>query len=186
MNFEEISNVLDANEKPVAHASSFTFSFVEADSIGSISNFEGRMSFVLTVIDDTNGRDMPVLRAGLHDTSFIANHGLAIATKSIVARRPAILSLYDSSVLEEAEAAVLTLESKVSSFNLDINNAIVNEWEPLIEPHCLAATIERQSGNSSSPGQCSFVMRDQIDRSEHGPLEFVCVNVSPLVLFLFD
>lgn len=185
MNFEEISNVLDANEKSVEEDSSFTFSFVEADSIGNISNFEGRMSFVLTVIDDTNGRDMPVLRAGLHDTSFTANHGLATATKSIVARRPAILSVCESSVFEEDEAAVLTLESKVLSFNLDFNNAIVNEWEPLIEPHCLAATIERQSGNPRSPGQCSFVIRDQIDCSEHGPLEFVCVNVSPLLTFLF-
>lgn len=176
--FEEISCLFKPHENSTSQDRTWTLSFVEADSVTTISNLEGKMSLVLTLIDDTVGRDMPVLRAGINDTSFIASRGLAIPTKSIVAHRPAILSLHPREASEEAESAVLTLELKVSSLNLDFNNAIVNQWEPLIEPHCLAATIEHQRGNLHAPGQISVVIRDQIDHAEHGPLDFICVNVS--------
>ena len=177
--FEEVSRQISSNElSMMANEKPYTLSFVEADSasLGTVSNFEGKLSFMLTVIDDTNGRDMPVLRAALKEISFIANHGLSVTTKKINVRRPLILTLDQSKGNDSS--AVFTMESEINSFNLDFNNAIINQWEPIIEPHCLQAKIERQPGNGSQLGQCSIVLCDQISQTSYTPIDFICINVS--------
>mmetsp|Transcript_5233 Transcript_5233/g.11858 ORF Transcript_5233/g.11858 Transcript_5233/m.11858 type:complete len:2963 (-) Transcript_5233:1016-9904(-) len=178
LKLEEVFHQLASNEKSVLKDKFYSLSFVEADSAvwGNVSNFEGKLSLMVTVIDDTNGRDMPVIRAGLKETSFVANHGLAISTNTIDARRPSLLSFDQNK--DSDSPTLFTLESEISSFNFEYNNAIINQWEPIIEPHCLVATIERQSGNGLQPGQCSIVISDRNKQSNPGPIDFICVNVS--------
>ena len=178
LTFDKVVDELVSNESSSSTQgeSSYTLSFVEVDSSawGNISNFEGKLSFNLTVIDDTNGRCMPILRAGVNETSFIANHGLAHPTRSINARRPSLLTLDDGqNQANGSTSAVLSFESEISSFTLEYNNATINQWEPIIEPHYLVAIIEYQSGE-----QCSVIIGDHNDQSDPSPADFICINVS--------
>lgn len=183
LTFEEVSHQLATHETSDLKDTNYTLHFVEAESAawGNISNFEGKLSFVLTLIDDTNGRDMPVLRAGLKETSFIAKHGLAVATNAIDARRPLLLA-FDKNHGSDSSAVFIS-QSNISTLYVEFNNAMINQWEPILEPHCLTATLERQGGNGLQPGQCSIVISDRSSsQPDPGPIDFICVNVSFVVL----
>lgn len=177
MLYEEISDRLTSNELS-RNGESFTLTFIESDSSswGSISNFEAKVSLALTLIDDTSGRDMPVIRASLNGTSFFAHHGLGVATKAIHARRPLLLCLNQA---EGTDSPVLTLESEIASLSIEYNNAIINHWEPILEPHYFVASIERQCGNGIHPGQCSMKIRDHPENTQPDPVGFICLNVRP-------
>ncbi|KAL7555190.1 hypothetical protein ACHAWF_018839 [Thalassiosira exigua] len=180
LTYEEVVDQLKSNE--TRHDETYTLSLIETDSTswGKVSHFEGKLGLTLTIIDDTNGRDMPVIRAGLKQMSFAAKHGLAIATTKIQARRPSILD-FDQHNSDDS-SSVLTLESQVSRLKLDFYNAPINEWEPILEPHFLRAAIERQPGTGSFPGQFDIVISDHTQSAEPSPLEFICVNVSDSAL----
>ncbi len=148
----------------------YVVSFVEADSAvwGVITNFDAMLSFKLTLVDDTSGRDMPVLRTGMSGTSVVAAHGLTTATKRIKAKRPSLLS-YDQNKSVDSTTRVLTVESQISSVEMEYYNAITNQWEPLIEPHSIGASIERQG----------HLMNVKLgEQMEASPVDFFCINVS--------
>lgn len=158
------------NDKP------YVISFVEADSKiwGVITNFDAMVSFKLTLVDDTSGRDMPVLRTGISGTSVVATHGLTTATKRIKTKRPSLLSCVPNES-RDAPTTVFTVESEISSVEVEYYNAITNQWEPLIEPHSIGASIERQGH------LMNVKLGDHPDKQNmeaNSPVDFFCINVS--------
>ena len=128
LTLDDVSKQLASEESSVGDDKPYTLSFVEADSWGNVSNLEGKLSVALTLIDDTKGRDLPILRVGVKDTSFIMNHGLGISTKTITTQMPLLLNFDQNKAVESA--AVLTLEAEISTLTLEYNNARINQWEP--------------------------------------------------------
>jgi len=178
---EEVCQQLTSYEESDLKDKYYTLSFVEAGSSawGNISTFEGKLGLSLTVIDDTNGRDMPVLRAGMNNASFAINHGLAVRTKTINVQPPAILSSTREGKLQGSNNSVVTVESEVQRFSVEYNNANINHWEHIIEPHCLMTRIEFQNGNGTQPGQSSILICDNNNQSSDlSPIDFICINVS--------
>ena len=130
LTLDDVSKRLASKESSVGDGKPYTLSFVEADSStwGTLSLLEGKLSVALTLIDDTNGRDLPILRVGVKDTSFIMNHGLGVLTTTITTQRPLLLNFDQNEAVESA--AVLTLEAEISTLTLEYNNARINQWEP--------------------------------------------------------
>jgi hypothetical protein len=172
---EEALLLLSSYESSIQNAKTYVISFVEADSAmwGVITNLDVKLSFKLTLVDDTSGRDMPVLRTGINGTSLVAAHGLTTSTKRINAKRPSLIS-YDPDESCDFPTGVLTVESEISSVEVEYYNASVNQWEPLIEPHCIGASIERQGH------LLSVELGDQLHKRnmEASPVDFFCINVS--------
>jgi len=178
---EEVCQQLTSYEESDLKDKYYSLSFVEADSSAweNISTFEGKLGLSLTVIDDTNGRDMPVLRAGMNNASFVIDHGLAVTTKAINVQPPAILSTTAEGQLQGSNHLVVTVESEVQRFSVEHNNANINRWEHIIEPHCLMAKLEHQNGIASQPGQTSILICDNNGQSSDlSPIDFICINVS--------
>ena len=172
---EDVLLLLSSYESSIQNVKPYVVSFVEADSAmwGVITNFDAKLSFKLTLVDDTSGRDMPVLRTGMGGTSLVAAHGLTAATKRIKAKRPSLLS-YDPNESFDSPTAVLTVESEISSVEVEYYNAIINQWEPLVEPHSIGASFERQGH------LLSVKLGDHLNKqiTEASPVDFVCINVS--------
>jgi hypothetical protein len=172
---EEALLLLSSYESSIQNVKPYVISFVEADSAmwGVITNLDVKLSFKLTLVDDTSGRDMPVLRTGMDGTSLFAAHGLTTSTKRINAKRPSLVS-YNPDESCDSPNGVLTVESEISSVGVEYYNASVNQWEPLIEPHCIGASVERQGH------LLSVKLGDQLHKRnmEASPLDFFCINVS--------
>jgi len=178
---EEVCQQLTSYEESASKDKYYSLSFVELDSSawGNISTFEGKLGLSLTIIDDTNGRDMPVLRAGMNNACFAINHGLAVTTKTINVQPPAILSSTEEGQLQGSNNSVVTMESEVQRFSVEYNNANINHWEHIIEPHCLMTRLEHQNGNGTQPGQSSILICDNNSQSSDlSPIDFICINVS--------
>ena len=178
---EDALPLLSSFESSVENAKSYVVSFVQADSStwGVITNLHARLSFKLTLIDDTRGRDMPVLRTGVGGTTIVATHGMTTATERIKVKRPALLTLNPNESCDSS-AGVFTIESKISSVEVEYYNATINLWEPLVEPHSILASIERQGR------LLSVKMGDQLYKRklEASAIDFFCINVSRSVSLL--
>ena len=186
--FVEVCQRISSYEISELHQS-YTMSFVEADTSiwGTVSHFDSKLSINLTVIDDTNGRDMPIFRIGLNKMALKANHGLIIPTKSLNVRWPTVLSLSSTNQIQvnENSSPVSSFTTQIESLTMDYNNAVINQWEPIIEPHYLVGRVEHQSGNGSHPGQSTIIICDQYE-GNHTPLDFICVNVSDSAVHLLS
>lgn len=177
---EEALHLLSSYESPTQNSKVYVISFVEADSseLGVITNFDVKLSFKLTLVDDTRGRDMPVLRIGV-EGSLVAALGLTTATKRIKAKRPSLIS-YKPDEFCDSPSGVLVVESEISSVEFEYYNAIINQWEPLVEPHCIGASIERQGH------LFSIKLGDRLYKQnmESTPVDFLCINVSQTFFFM--
>ena len=172
---EEALLLLSSYESSIQNGKPYVISFVVADSAmwGVITNFDVKLSFKLTLVDDTSGRDMPVLRTGMDGTSLVAAHGLTTATRRIKPRRPSLIS-YNPDESCDSPTGVLTVESEISSVEVEYYNATINQWEPLIEPHSIGASIERQGH------LLNVKLGDHLHQQnmESSPVDFFCINVS--------
>lgn len=174
---EEVLHLISSYESSANTSREYVISFVEADSsvLGVVTKFDAKLSFKLTLVDDKDGRDMPVMRIGLDGTSLFAAHGLTIAAKRINAKRPPLISYNpDENPNRASPSGVLTVESEISSMDVEYYNATISQWEPLIEPHCIGASIERQGH------LFSVKLGDQLNRQnmETTPVDFFSINVS--------
>ena len=182
-NFDETCKKIASLEACCADPSAFTMSFVQADAEawGHASRFNGKLAVSLTVLDDAGGSHMPVLRAGLQETSISIAHGAHTPTEYIKVQDSHLLDYredVDKDIDRTTRAPILIAEIQ-TMFNCDFFNPYINHWEPIVESHFLQATIERQAGNSAQAGQCCVVLRDQsTDKVDLTPNEFVCLNVS--------
>ena len=178
---EEALHLISSYESSIQNSKTYVVSFVEANSSvwGVVTKFDAKLSFKLTLVDDTSGRDMPLVRIGMDGTSLFAAHGLTIATKRINAKRPSLTS-YNPDESCDSPSGVLTVESEISSMEVEYYNAIINKWEPLIEPHCIGASVERQGH------LLSVKLGDQLYKQnmESTPVDFFCINVSHKILLL--
>lgn len=187
--YEDMHLVLRPRESQEMDGSTYTLTFVEADSSSwqGVTTFNLLLSLKITLIDDTNGRDMPVLRAGIKESSVNAEHGLGTVTTTIDARRPTLLSLApDADSTRYTNKRTMTIKSDTRSFNVEYYNALINQWEPLIEPHYIGALAERQGGNGFHTGLFSIVLTDHIrsiEPTHPTPIDFVCINVSLSLFF---
>lgn len=176
---EEVLHLISSYESSTNNSREYVISFVEADSsvLGVVTKFDAKLSFKLTLVDDKDGRDMPVMRIGLDGTSLFAAHGLTVATKRITAKRPPLIS-YNPGENPASSSGVLTVESEISSMDVEYYNAIISQWEPLIEPHCIGASIERQGH------LFSIKLGDQLYKQnmESTPVDFFSINVSRDIL----
>ena len=127
-------------------------------------------NFKLTVINDINGRDMPILRASLKGTNVHMERGLGLKTNSIQAPTPSILKFCGKDVNEGAiySSPFSDLSEAIMKFNaegetcIEYYNARVALWEPMLEPQLLQILCECQQGNSKlkRPGSLAIALSD--------------------------
>jgi hypothetical protein len=137
----------------------------------------------LTVIDDINGRDMPLIRSTMENLQFCFDQGFGLATQMIAVCPPSILKLdssrlstgtspsHNSSYGKSASFAKCSDASEVimkacieSVVGIEYYNPRLAIWEPLLEPCRLRFVMERQAGNAATdpprPGHLSILMSD--------------------------
>ena len=149
-------------------------------------------SVKLTLIDDINGRDMPLLRGNLDNISINFKRGFNLKTQSIDVKPPLILTLprtsnenynYNANIrLPKSDLSELIIKLKLEArAALEYYNARIAFWEPLMEESGVKMKLEYQKGNSrfSRPGNLAFILSDGasfdscIDNSS-----LICLNIT--------
>lgn len=153
-------------------------------------------SLSLTVIDDINGRDMPLMQASTEKLQFCLDQGLGLPTQMIAVCPPSIFNL-DSAfpcsikrpsqsssygkapvVIKCSDASEVIMKACVeSTIGVEYYNPRLALWEPLLEPCRLRCAIERQAGNVKTepprPGHISVFISDGeniVDRKKKFPI----------------
>lgn len=162
----------------------YTLIFLEADASnwGSVDKVEISIAGLkLSLIDDINGRDMPLLRGGLSDFNLHLRQGMGLKTSAIKTSTPSLLYL-PGSILSPSKSKMkpsktqyipvsdlseLILKFKMEAqIGLEYYNARIGMWEPLIEACRLQMQVERQSGNlhlkKPRAGSLSLLVSDNL------------------------
>eukprot|EP00957_Ditylum_brightwellii_P199171 15182467-Ditylum_brightwellii.AAC.1 len=158
---------------------SYTITFLEAESSqwSCVDAVDITVSGItLTLIDDINGRDMPILRGALKTIDIHLERGLGIKTNVINATAPTILSpvinkksspevlnngLVPFQIRKGSSGDLLPRTTDLSEIVLKVKsdarigleyyNARIAQWEHLIEPHQFQIYFELQKGNPMLP-----------------------------------
>ncbi len=157
---------------------SLTFLTISSRDWGTVDNFNINISEIkLTIIDDINGRDMPLLRGSMNSLSFHLDRGLGLATKSIDVSPPYILhhcynamkllgnktsnnldnssyginpDMYTAPVSDDSlknGSEAINIISLSSRISLDYYNSKLAIWEPFLESCHLQIDTELQKGD---------------------------------------
>jgi len=198
--FKGISEFLDiaASSQKKIEIGTYTLTFLDAtsDDWGALDKVDIVISEIkLTLIDDINGRDMPLLRGTLNSVALKFERGLGLKCDSIKAAPPSLLtmrqlplqmpssdarisSLYVFSDLTEA----ITRTCASAEIHIDYYNARIAVWEPLVEPALLSIEVESQKGNKSTSnpraGALSVSISDFRPADDLEGLPFMCFNVT--------
>ena len=176
----------------------FTLTFLDAtaDDWGAVDKVDIVVAGIkLTLIDDINGRDMPLLQGTLQSLAIKMERGLGLDCNFIKVSPPSILmaeeamkySLDSPSINEVPVISDLTeVITKVCAnveIQLDYYNARIAVWEPLVESSCLSTEFESQRGNRSTerprPGAFSIAISDnEGPDADSAKQPYVCINIS--------
>ena len=176
----------DESNKSRRMQSTYTLTFLEATSSDWAYMDKVEIAIAglkLTVIDDINGRDMPLLRGSLTDFDFYLRRGMGLKTFSIAVSPPSMFRIPKSLrsnpakiSLEKADLPVsdpseiiIKIKTEVNS-GLEYYNARIALWEPIIEPYWMQVQIEWQAGNHCTSkfrsGNLSFFVSDKIIKND--------------------
>ncbi|KAL7473779.1 hypothetical protein ACHAXS_014457 [Conticribra weissflogii] len=177
VSYEGAKHFLLMKESDQVDHGTYTLTFVEASSSlwQDVTTVNFVLSLKVTFIDDTNGRDMPVIRVGVSETTMTAKHGIGVQTELLSPRQPLLLS---SAHNKHGNKRTLNAKLEADSIFVEYYNALINQWEPFIEPHFVGALFERLGGDSLHSSLCSIAIYDHIEKSRLNSSDFVCVNLS--------
>jgi hypothetical protein len=167
---------------------SLTFLELNPEDLGQVDKIDIVITGMkLTVIDDINGRDMPLLRKNLQSVAVKVERGVGLECNSIDVTEPFIsirptpgyCQLIDCQEVLVELSEIITRFCLSAEISIDYYNARIAVWEPLVEPAHLSMEIESQKGRQSSPGLLSVAISDfqpsDICRSNQ---PFVCLNIT--------
>ena len=198
--FKDISEFLEisASSQNKIEIGTYTLTFLDAtsDDWGALDKIDIVIAGIkLTLIDDINGRDMPLLRGTLNSVALKIERGLGLKCDSIKAAYPSLLTLRqlpfrmpssDAQIISQyvfsdlTEAITRTCAS--AEFHIDYYNARIAVWEPLVEPALLSFEVESQKGNKSTSdpraGALSVSISDFRPADDLEGLPFMCFNVT--------
>jgi len=151
----------------------FSLTFLEAESEcwPTYDQFDVQIAGLrLTLIDDVNGRDMPVLRSNIERFCAHIERGLRLETSAIEVEPPLLLTWH---ALESDDAPAYQVSDLSEAINrvhvqaelgLEYYNARIAIWEPFLEPQLLRILYERQKGNTElnqpRPGSIAVEISD--------------------------
>ena len=151
----------------------FSLTFLEAESEcwPVYDRFDVQIAGLrLTLIDDINGRDMPVLRANIERFCAHVERGFGLETSAVALDPPLLLTLPSLESADAPDCQVSDLSESVNrvhvqaELGLEYYNARIAVWEPLLEPQLLRILYERQKGNAElaqpRPGSIAFEISD--------------------------
>jgi len=151
----------------------FSLTFLEADSEcwPTYDRFDVQIAGMrLTLIDDINGRDMPVLRANMESVRAHMERGLHLETSAVELAPPLLLTLPSADFSDAPPCQVSDLSEVINrvhvqaELGLEYYNARIAIWEPFLEPQLLRVLYERQTGNSElaqpRPGSIAVEISD--------------------------
>lgn len=198
--FDSINEYLKASSTSIGQKSNigtYTLTFLDASSKdwGALDKVDIVIAGIkLTLIDDINGRDMPLLRGTLHSVALKIERGLGLKCDSIKVAPPSLLtmrqipcqppsSVWTSSLCVLSDLTeVITRICASAEVCVDYYNARIAVWEPLLEPALLSVELESQKGNKSTSHPRSGAM--SVSFSDFRPLDdmeslpFMCLNVT--------
>lgn len=170
---------------------SLTFLKAKSEKWGNVDKLDVVISNIkLTLIDDINGRDMPLLRSNFENVMMKVERGIGLECNSIQVKSPSIFSLLGPDETSALPYVIHDLSETISKLygnaeiSIDYYNARNANWEPLIESFFVSGEVENQMGSvdrlNSRPGElsvaiCDFKV-DHDDRATAQPL--ICVNFS--------
>ena len=170
---------------------SYTITFLDAtaDDWGAIDKVDIVVAGIkLTIIDDINGRDMPLLRGTLRSVAFKMERGVGLDCNCIQIRPPSILmvgeTMKDEIPVKSDLTEIVTKMCASAELQLDYYNARIAVWEPLVESSCLCAELESQKANQCvdrpRPGALSLAISDYLgsDLIDVVKQPYVCINVT--------
>lgn len=151
----------------------FSLTFLEAESEcwPVYDRFDVQIAGLrLTLIDDINGRDMPVLRANIKRFCAHIERGFGLETSAVALEPPLLLTLPSVESADAPDCQVSDLSESVNrvhvqaELGLEYYNARIASWEPFLEPQLLRILYERQNGNTElaqpRPGSIAFEISD--------------------------
>lgn len=198
--FEGTSEFLNTCENEISgEEETFTLTFLDAnsDDWGVVDKLDIVIAGIkLTLIDDINGRDMPLLQGILQSMALKMERGLGRDCDFIRVDPPSILkaekalvlhrnlpSICDVPVTSDLTEVITKVCANVE-VQLDYYNARIAVWEPLVESSCLSTEFESQRGNNSifhtRPGAFSIAISDYEGNSNVDSVKqpYVCINLS--------
>ena len=168
--YEGIINMLSAKS---SSKEAFSLTFLEADSEcwPTYDRFDVQIAGMrLTLIDDINGRDMPVLRANVENIRAHVERGLHLETSAVELAPPLLLTLPSTDFSDAPACQVSDLSEVINrvhiqaELGLEYYNSRIAIYEPLTEPQLLRALYERQMGNTElaqpRPGSIAVEISD--------------------------
>lgn len=151
----------------------FSLTFLEAESEcwPVYDRFDVQIAGLrLTLIDDINGRDMPVLRANIKRFCAHIERGFGLETSAVALEPPLLLTLPSLESADAPDCQVSDLSESINrvhvqaELGLEYYNARIAVWEPFLEPQLLRILYERQKGNTElaqpRPGSIAFEISD--------------------------
>lgn len=168
--YEGIVNMLSAKS---SSKEAFSLTFLEADSEcwPTYDRFDVQIAGMrLTLIDDINGRDMPVLRANVENIRAHVERGLHLETSAVELAPPLLLTLPSTDFSDAPACQVSDLSEVINrvhvqaELGLEYYNSRIAIWEPFLEPQLLRVLYERQMGNTElaqpRPGSIAVEISD--------------------------
>jgi hypothetical protein len=170
---------------------SLTFLKATSEKWGGLDKLDVVISNIkLTLIDDINGRDMPLLRGSFENVMMKMERGIGLECNSIQVKSPSIFSLRGPDETSSLPYVIYDLSETISKlygnaeFSIDYYNARNANWEPLIESFFVSGEVEHQMGSldisNLRPGEFSVAISDfhinHGDSTIGQPL--ICVNIS--------
>lgn len=178
----------DSNKEEVY---SLTFLKAKSEKWGGIDKLDVVISSVkLTLINDIDGRDMPLLRGNFENVIMKMERGIGLECNSIQVKSPSIFSLRGPDETSSLPYVIHDLSETISKLygnaelSLDYYNARNANWEPLVESFFLSGDIEYQmgclDGLNRRPGELSVAISDfRIDYGDCVSAQpLICVNIS--------
>jgi hypothetical protein len=176
------------------HHGTYTLTFLDLnpEDLGQVDRIDVVITGMkFTVIDDINGRDMPLLRKTLQSVALKVERGLGLECNSIGVTQPsiAISPTPGYSLISDCHEVVVEPSEIITRFcisaeiSIDYYNARIAVWEPLVEPAHLSMEIESQNGSQLSsdcrPGVLSVAISDfQPSDGCRSNQPFVCLNIT--------
>jgi len=179
-NFEELSNL--AND--TTRITSFKLTFLEAPSVswGTVDDISIEiLRLKVSLIDDINGRDMPLLRSTLELLSLSFQRAFALETSYIRAHLPFYLISegdFSSSSANDFFNDFIVKGRLETAVGMDYYNSRISVWEPLLEDSpSIRCLFERQKGSKSKklPGNTAFILSDY-SMAQHE--SYICLNLT--------